>query len=520
MNRGGSNVSARRGNTGSSKTQESNKRGINRTRQQPTRSVTKEDQRDDKDTFELLSGRDVKLDKEKLAEENIRLTKELESIKDLYQQLVREGPVEKYEERRVHLLKSQVIQLERQVMLQSDVLSKRSLVLLEVENSLERTVQQLRELLSLETPGPTVAVERSQLTRLIEDTEGARRRLYKNTEAADPKNLARPVLFIGEFLKTDSADESPVSLYEVCRGNLEHLNLRHVAKLESKLFSLLKKLLILQNNVSTYTKTDQSSVVIQLPTSDALLDRSTLLITEVLPLLSECCQSLIDLSVLVPSAPWPSLKKSVRPEVTSANILAALPSFPRSKQKQAQAVIDALLKANIYSQELSKLEYRACAEELKFHQEVYELQMEYNRAVFDALKEAYLTFEKDMRDTICIPLSEIVENFNTLKESSSEGALKSFLSSFKTHNDKLEHLLKSLQPDQSEAHHEGVEVLSEYGKNFFTKVDILIKKYSRKRRELLEKAEELKQLRDIQLDETVDMLTVRKETEGGNEPST
>lgn len=146
--------------------------------------------------------------------------------------------------------------------------------------------------------------------------------------------------------------------------------------------------------------------------------------------------------------------------------------------------------------------------------------MEYNRAVFDALKEAYLTFEKDMRDTICIPLSEIVENFNTLKESSSEGALKSFLSSFKTHNDKLEHLLKSLQPDQSEAHHEGVEVLSEYGKNFFTKVDILIKKYSRKRRELLEKAEELKQLRDIQLDETVDMLTVRKETEGGNEPST
>lgn len=31
-------------------------------------------------------------------------------------------------------------------------------------------------------------------------------------------------------------------------------------------------------------------------------------------------------------------------------------------------------------------QYRACAEELKFHQEVYELQMEYNRAVFDALK--------------------------------------------------------------------------------------------------------------------------------------
>lgn len=36
----------------------------------------------------------------------------------------------------------------------------------------------------------------------------------------------------------------------------------------------------------------------------------------------------------------------------------------------------------------------------------------------------------------------------------------------------------------------------------------------------MEKVDELKQLRDVQLDETVDMLTVREKTEGGDEPST
>ena len=35
--------------------------------------------------------------------------------RSLYEQLIHEAPLEKFQERRVHLLKSQVIQLERQV---------------------------------------------------------------------------------------------------------------------------------------------------------------------------------------------------------------------------------------------------------------------------------------------------------------------------------------------------------------------------------------------------------------------
>ncbi|XP_071824168.1 uncharacterized protein [Apostichopus japonicus] len=425
----------------------------------------------------------------------------------MYNQLLREGPCETYEERRVNLLKSQVIQLERQIMLDMEALSKRSMVILEVENILERITEQFRDLLGSETPGPKVTIERSQLTRLIEDTEGARRRLYRSVETSDTKHLAQPALFMGEFLKPIRSDQSEISLLDVCRGHTDHLNLRHVSKLESKLFSLLKKLLVLQHDLTT---APSSTSAVSLPAAKILQDRSESLLATTLPLLAECCQNLMELSLLVPAAPWPALRKSIHPEITSESVLSALPSFPRSKQKQALAVVDALLKANNYSREVAKLEYKACSEELRFHQDVYDLHMEYTRAIFDALKESYQIFEKDMKDSICMPLLDILAKFNTLKDSSSEEALKSFLSSFKDHADELQDCANSMQTVSDGSSHEtnpGIDGLSAYGEDFFKRVGLLIAKYSKMRKELLEKVEEAKKLGDLQLEDTLGVVT-------------
>ncbi|KAK3610867.1 hypothetical protein CHS0354_000025 [Potamilus streckersoni] len=68
--------------------------------------------------------------------ENSKLRQELEDVRSLYQQLVRENSHERFEERRVTLLKSQIIQLERQILLMSEALSSRSETLMEVENAL------------------------------------------------------------------------------------------------------------------------------------------------------------------------------------------------------------------------------------------------------------------------------------------------------------------------------------------------------------------------------------------------
>ena len=62
----------------------------------------------------------------------------------MYIQLTKELRHEKFDERRVNMLKSQMIQLERQLLLLNDALGSRMSVVLEAENSFQRVVAIVR----------------------------------------------------------------------------------------------------------------------------------------------------------------------------------------------------------------------------------------------------------------------------------------------------------------------------------------------------------------------------------------
>lgn len=53
----------------------------------------------------------------------------------------------------------------------------------------------------------------------------------------------------------------------------------------------------------------------------------------------------------------------------------------------------------------------------------------------------------------------------------------------------------------------GIDGLSAYGEDFFKRVGLLIAKYSKMRKELLEKVEEAKKLGDLQLEDTLGVVT-------------
>ncbi|CAG2221932.1 unnamed protein product [Mytilus edulis] len=110
----------------------------------------------------------------KLKEENVKLRNEIKEVRSLYNQLVQENSHEKFDERRIMLIKSQVIQLERQVLMMSEAISSRSETLAEVENSLTWMTDQWRS--------PEVPVKRSDLTLMVETAESARIKLYKQIE--------------------------------------------------------------------------------------------------------------------------------------------------------------------------------------------------------------------------------------------------------------------------------------------------------------------------------------------------
>ncbi|XP_034630165.1 uncharacterized protein LOC117879235 isoform X2 [Trachemys scripta elegans] len=94
----------------------------------------------------------------KLQEENIKLKHELEDLRSPYEQLIEEGKSECFDERRVSLLKAQVMQLERQVVLLTEGLSSQAVLMLELKNSLESLTEKLRSLLDFENHSSEVLV--------------------------------------------------------------------------------------------------------------------------------------------------------------------------------------------------------------------------------------------------------------------------------------------------------------------------------------------------------------------------
>ncbi|XP_077988464.1 uncharacterized protein LOC144442964 [Glandiceps talaboti] len=298
-----------------------------------------------------------------LKEENETLKQELEQLRSLYNQLVSDTKYEKYDERRVQLLKAQLVQLERQVILQSDALSSRSKILMDVENAISALTDQLRELLASETRGPSVSIQRAQLTSLIESLQSARFKLYRNIEGHNNDNFTRPLLFMNPFVK-ENCKES-VTLLDVCSGTTDHISLKQVQSLE-------------------HSPSLPSSI-------EPSVDHLNLQMQHCNQLLSDSCQDLVALSVLIPAAPWGVLQKPVLGEFSVDKVMKSLPSFVKSQQQQGKAVIEALLKTVNYSIEVNNHKVKALQEELGYHKGVYDVQIQYIQSLFDSVRMELFT---------------------------------------------------------------------------------------------------------------------------------
>ncbi|KAG5841173.1 hypothetical protein ANANG_G00196760 [Anguilla anguilla] len=174
---------------------------------------------------------------ERLQRENAKLKEELEDLRIQYQQLLDEGKEEVFDERRVNLLKAQVMQLERQVILLSEGLSSQTSRCLEVENALEPLTERLRSLLSVDSPSAEVPIARAELTQLIEMCADVRQKLHRNNKVKTVENLSMPWIMSKRNLV-----KQPVTLVDLCYGKTNNLNLQQVSALESRLSQLFKHL--------------------------------------------------------------------------------------------------------------------------------------------------------------------------------------------------------------------------------------------------------------------------------------
>ncbi|XP_045216264.2 girdin-like [Mercenaria mercenaria] len=425
------------------------------------------------ESFEMKSSSQTKAEREikLLKQENQKLRTDLADVRSLYNQLIQENSHEKFDERRVTLLKSQIIQLERQLLLFSEALSSRSETLFEVENNLHWLADKCRSLISKEVHGPHVPVERSELTLMVETAESARIKLYKQIENRSTENLSRPFKFTSDFLQCSK--ESNVTLLEVASGNLEHLNLKHVAKLETKLSSLYKDLIHLHSIMETEINNDSAYLWTSCHVTTAARERLMTQVLKSCALMKDCSSDLLDLSVLYPSAPWPPLKRCALKEITAERVLGCMSSRSRSRSEDVNRLIQALVKAFNYKVYMLQNKNKCLREEVKYHQRVYNLQLKYTASLFQAIREAYTSFEETSNDLIVKPVNVVLEAYMDLNQSASEVSLKTFIQTFKDQVPQLSNIVETLQLKHFEES-DGSKVLSQYGDEFFEALEKVV----------------------------------------------
>lgn len=410
--------------------------------------------------------------------ENQKLKSDLADVRGLYKQITQENSHEKFDERRMNVLKSQVIQLERQVLLLTEAIGSRGEVLMEVENALTWLSNKCREYISADVRGPQVDVTRSDLMLMVETSESARIKLFKQLENKTTQSLSKPLLFYNDFLQPGR--ERDVSLLDVASGNIEHLNLKHVAKLESLLSSLYRELIYLNTSLETDTSNESAYLWTSCHVASAARERLQTQLLKTCALMKDSCTSLLDLSLLYPSAPWPPLKKCALKDITPERVLNSLPGVPRSRPSTTQKVVQALVKAYNYKVYMLKEEISSLRHEVKYHQNVYNLQLKYTESLFQAMREGYISFESKTNELLVKPLRAVLEAYIKLNKSASEKSLKSFLSTFKHHAEQLSDIVETIAVKDFEES-EGSRVLSQYGDDFFQALESVVKEQQVKR---------------------------------------
>ncbi|KAF7250488.1 Hydroxyacylglutathione hydrolase [Varanus komodoensis] len=414
-----------------------------------------------------------------------------------YEQLIEEGKNECFDEKRVSLLKAQVLQLERQVVLLTEGLRFRAAVMLDLNTSLEGLTDKLSSFLSTEETAPEVTIPCPELLRIIETCQAMKLKLQRNQQVSDLSKLALPWTFGGNLAK------QPLTLLDICYGKIENINLRYVSTLEGKLSKLWRHLLAMRQNLSFMLAPGQMSSEAAhriLPT--AVYARLINHVARCHQSLEECCGDLLTLTLLVPSAPWEVLECSLSQEFTVENVLATLPAFPKgAPQQRARRAVEALVKAQNYSRQMAMQQILALQAELNFHRNFYNLQVKYTDAVFEGIKQAYHTFQDNVAMVLCSPLQDVLSSYAKLKTEASEDALRGFLAAFRNNAEQLKYAVETLSPPGSQQC-EGGEALSRCGKEFFLSLERSLKACGEQRDKAAREIETLQ----VEVDQALETL--------------
>lgn len=446
-----------------------------------------------------------------LEEENIRLAQELNDVQSLYRQLTTECTRESFDERRVNLLKSQVIQLERQNLLLIEMTNSHTETVIEVENALVATIDYCQSLVSRSESINKVRVSCTELDQIVTALESARKHLCKMAEKMSSLHrCSKPLLWYGSFLR--NRRDHPVTLFDVCRGDIEHINLKHVSSLESKLVNLYKELVLVSNSLQLCIQSSSAGEVISAAPT-AVYSRLSDQVQHSCDLLQEVCSQLLQLSLLVPAAPFPALNNPPFEPLTVENVMKVFGKF--AKTRDAKQLIEALVKYVDICVNQAGIENQLLLQELEFHRAVYKLETQYVEALFSSVNKCYAEFESDVQEVICQPLGEVLQVFSELQESADNSSLLHFIEVFHNRAPGLLETVEKLSVNVSSQSGKGCQ-FSEYGTQFLKSMKQCHAECKQKRDVCIAKLDAVKQQLSHQTKELIQIISDKDQHLNGN----
>ncbi|XP_071755908.1 uncharacterized protein LOC139912103 [Centroberyx gerrardi] len=434
---------------------------------------------------------DVDNSERKLQRENTKLRQELEELRCQYRQLVNEGPEEKYEERRLNLLKAQLMQLERQVVLLSEGLSSHVCRCLDVEKALNSLTHTLRSLVGFDSSQTQVTVPLSELTRLIEMCSTVSRALHRNNKVNTVQGLTMPWV-----LSPPSLQKQPMTLLDVCYGRTDGINLQYVSSLESGLSQLFKHLLGLKYSLTQIVGHSSAPSPGPAPGPDpdpvkapqVVYERLLAQTSISLSALELCCTDLLPLSLIGPHSPQGRTELDVCVEMKVADVLSLLPALSRGAQQRATRAAQAIVHTHNHAQRMARLQLEAAEAELQFHGRMSSLQAGQTQQLIQGLGHAYRDFQNNIQHSLCEPMQDILSCYDLLVASGSDEALKGFLSAFETNQSELRETVGALATSQEQ----GEVALAQCEQDFQLAADRLRREWEEQKDSVAVELEDLK----------------------------
>lgn len=375
---------------------------------------------------------------EELERRNKFLEDEIQTLRDLFQNLNNERDMENPDQRRSFMLKAQIYQLERQCMLLSQAQSNRAAVLAETESQLQHIISSFQSIVAEKSSGPDVIIKRTQVMSYLGSFRKLKNSLYKQSRLESSDSLRIPSLMSGsKYLKS----HSPTDCLDLLKPKPDNLNLKYIADLEQELSSLRKQLYSLNQLLqSHHFIVDVEGADVSKHLFSPWINRLNVESRKCASALEHSSDQLLVLSLLRPSAPWNKCKMADDFETLKFDkIIKSLPSAIQ-KDSAVRSVVNEVCRANSHVTRYQNERIDLLKKRLRYQEAVQNVQLQYLLRFTSKLWADFQEWKNTVIDGVCQPVAGVLQSWQRLKEEQCDSHLKQFLSDFKTYESELEKL--------------------------------------------------------------------------------